>query len=104
MRPLGSTTYETKAIYDIMKLEIELPYRGLLSSSCKGMQPSATSEQSFGPTVDFVGRTDEWMDRRTDGQTIGLRELDNVQPNAFVLFIFVYLCLPPTRVFLFKSL
>jgi hypothetical protein len=50
-------------------LEIQLPYGGFHSSSCGGLQPLAAMEGPFRPKGEF-------LDGRTYGRTMGLRELD----------------------------
>ena len=44
------------------------PYEGLISSSCGGLQPSATPEGPFWPVGDFAGRPDRHTDGLTDGR------------------------------------
>ena len=50
-------------------LEIQPPYRGLLSSSCRGLQLLVSPQGPFGSKGDFSRQ----MDGRTDGRTTGLK-------------------------------
>ena len=49
-------------------LAIQPPYKGILSGCCEALHPLAASKWPFGPEGDFAGRT--------DGRTLGLRELE----------------------------
>ena len=46
--------------------ETHVPYGGLLSSSCKGLQRSAASKEPFRPKGVFARQTDRW----TNGQRV----------------------------------
>ena len=54
---------------NIIILEIQPPYGGLLSNSCGGLQPSAAQEGPFGPKGEFAGQTNRRTKRQTDEGT-----------------------------------
>ena len=59
-----------------LRLEIQPTYGELLSSFCGGLQPSATTEEPYGPKGDLAKQTERRTDKKTNGRTTGVREFD----------------------------
>ena len=70
-------------------LQVQPPYRGLLSSSCGGLQPSAAPEKPLGPKANFAGQTDGRKTEQTSGRADGCtdRRADgrtDLKPTGYV--------------------